>query len=86
MDSDKANGSLYLDADDFLHGFLCHSQNCLSGRREESSLLFLLTDSQSLWLSVCIWDWLTDWLHCLSGLHYLTPPLALFTLSVETLH
>lgn len=28
-------------------------------RREESSLLFLLTDSQSLWLSVYIWDWLT---------------------------
>lgn len=59
MDSDKATGTLYLDADDFLHGFLCHSQNCLSGRGAESPLLFLLTDSQSLWLSDCIWDWLT---------------------------
>lgn len=55
MDSDKAIGGLYLDADDFLHtGFLCHSYSCQSGKREESSLQFLQTDSQSLPLSVCM--------------------------------
>lgn len=59
MDSDKAIGGLYLDADDFLHtGFLCHSYSCLSGKREESSLQFLQTDSQSPLLSSCMWDWL----------------------------
>lgn len=46
MDSDKAIGALYLDADDFLHtGFLCHSYKRLLGRREGSSLLFLQTHS-----------------------------------------
>lgn len=59
MDSDKAIGGLYLDADDFLHtGFLCYCYCRLSGKIEESSLLFLLTDSQSRLVSVCIRDWL----------------------------
>lgn len=60
MDSDKAIGGLYLDADDFHRGFFCHLLSCLSGKREEKTpSCFPLTDSQSRQLSVWIRDGLT---------------------------
>ena len=60
MDSDKAIGGLYLDADDFLRtGFLCHSHSRLSGWKR-GELPPLSPDWQSLLLSAWIWDWQTD--------------------------
>lgn len=74
MDSDKAIGGLYLDADDFLRtGFLCHSCRRLSGKREESSLLFLQTDNHNRCLPVYETDWLPA---------YNSPLLTLFPLSL----
>lgn len=62
MDSDKAIGGLYLDADDLLHtGFLCQ---CITlGERGRDCPLSLQTDSQSLSLivSVCLYTGLTDY-------------------------
>ncbi len=71
MDSDKAIGGLYLDADDFFPtGFLCHWWSSLSWKREESPILFP-RNWQPITITVCLYMRLTD---CLLYLHALSTP------------
>lgn len=68
MDSDKAIGGLYLDADDFLcTGFLCHSYRRLSEKRDAPSCFYRLTIITTICLYIRLTDWLPVYLHSISA-------------------